>query len=66
MSSSKCARVSQVMQNMESGKYQKQFKFANFGSVPEDSIYYHTRLAEQADAKRKEVVVQRKLRGARA
>jgi hypothetical protein len=66
MNSSKCARVSQVMQNMKSGKYQKQFKFANFGSIPEDSIYYHTRLAEQAETKKKEVVVRRQLRVAKA
>ena len=44
----KCARASQIARNVKGGVYVKQSKFAGFGSVPEDSIYYHTWLAEQA------------------
>ena len=55
MSIAKNARASQVMADIKSGKWtsvNKQGKFANYGSVPEDSIYYHTMLAEKADAVR--------------
>ena len=54
MSIAKNARASHIMDNMKSGHYQKQGKFADFGSVPEDSIYYHTLLAERADQERRE------------
>ena len=54
MGIAKNARASHIMDNMKSGHYQKQGKFADFGSVPEDSIYYHTRLAERADQERRE------------
>jgi hypothetical protein len=54
------------MSNVTKGKYVQNSKFHNFGSVPEDSIYYHTWLAEKADAKRKEVQVQRQVRRAGA
>jgi len=60
---SKNSRISQIMKNMESGKYQKQFKFANFGSVVEDSIVAQQ---AQADQKLKEIQAQRLVRGARA
>jgi hypothetical protein len=43
----KCARASQIARNVRGGIYVKQRKFAGFGSIPEDSIYYHTLLAEQ-------------------
>ena len=62
MSVSKNARSSEIMQKMTKGNYVKQGKFANFGSVPEDSIYYHTRLAEKADAERKAMLAERKIR----
>ena len=55
MSIAKNARASQVMNDIQNGKYtpaNKQGKFANFGSIPEDSIYYHTMLAQKADAER--------------
>ena len=55
MSIAKNARASQVMADIKSGKWtsvNKQGKFANYGSIPEDSIYYHTMLAEKADAVR--------------
>ena len=63
MSNAKNSRISQIMNNMKSGKYQKQFKFANFGSVVEDSI-----IAQQAyaDQRLKEIQAQRLLRGAKA
>ena len=54
MSIAKNARASHIMDNMKSGHYQKQGKFADFGSVPEDSIYYHTLLPERADQERRE------------
>lgn len=53
------------MNDIQSGKYtsvNKRGKFADYGSIPEDSIYYHTRLAEQADAKRKQENEAMKLR----
>jgi hypothetical protein len=62
MSSATSSRISQIMRNMESGKYRKQFKFANFGSVVEDSI-----VAQQmyADQKLKQIQFQRSQRKAR-
>ena len=62
MSVSKNARCSQVMRNIKNGAYVKQGKFANYGSIPEDSIYYHTRLAEKADRERAERIAQSKMR----
>ena len=38
MSLAKHAQCSQIARNIEKGKYVKQFKFANYGSVVEDSI----------------------------
>ena len=63
MSSATSSRISQIMKNMETGKYQKQFKFANYGSVVEDSI-----VAQQmyADQKLKEIQFQRSQKRARA
>jgi len=62
MSVSKNSRCSEIMQNMTQGKYVKQGKFADYGSIPEDSIYYHTKLAEKADAERAERIAQSKIR----
>jgi len=62
MSTSKNARSSEIMQKMTKGNYVKQGKFANFGSIPEDSIYYHTMLAQKADAERAERIAQSKIR----
>tara|TARA_Y100000356_G_scaffold130812_1_gene133667 strand:- start:992 stop:1201 length:210 start_codon:yes stop_codon:yes gene_type:complete len=62
MSVSKNARSSQIMQNIKKGVYVNQGKFANYGSIPEDSIYYHTRLAEKADRERAERIAQSKMR----
>jgi hypothetical protein len=55
MSIAKNARASQVMSDIKNGKHtpvNKQGKFANYGSIPEDSIYYSTILAQKADAER--------------
>ena len=62
MSTSKNARSSEIMQKMTQGNYVKQGKFANYGSIPEDSIYYHSKLAEKADAERAERIAQSKIR----
>ena len=50
MSIAKNARASQVMADIKSGKHtpaNKQGKFANYGSVAEDSIYYTTKLCSK-------------------
>jgi len=65
MSIAKNARASQVMTDISNGKYtsvNKRGKFANFGSVIEDSIF-----AQQAEADRrlKEIQAERALRPAR-
>jgi hypothetical protein len=55
MSIAKNARASQVMADIKSGKHtpaNQQGKFANYGSVAEDSIYYSTKLSQKADAER--------------
>lgn len=55
MSIAKNARASQVMSDIKNGKHtpvNKQGKFANYGSVVEDSVYYSTMLAQKADAER--------------
>lgn len=65
MSIAKNARASQVMNEIKDGKYtpaNKQGKFANYGSVPEDSIYYHTMLAQKADQQRKQKYADMKAR----
>tara|TARA_B100000214_G_scaffold207356_1_gene150367 strand:+ start:251 stop:454 length:204 start_codon:yes stop_codon:yes gene_type:complete len=62
MSIAKNARCSQIMRDIQNGKYVKNNKFHNYGSIPEDSIYYHTMLAQKAEANKKEVLGQRKVR----
>lgn len=66
MSIAKNARASEVMSKVKQGHYVSMGKFANFGSVPEDSIYYSTMLAQKADAKRKEREAQNLIRRVRA
>ena len=56
------ARSSQVMSNVSNGTYVKGSKFSNFGSIAEDSIYYHTMLAQKADKERAERIAQSKIR----
>ena len=48
MSLAKSARTSQIARNVKSGVYVQMRKFANYGSVIEDSIF-----AQQAEADRK-------------
>lgn len=62
MSIAKHAQASAIMQKHQNGHYVKQGKFANFGSVPEDSIYYTTMLAQKADQERRERIAQSKIR----
>jgi hypothetical protein len=59
MSTASNARASQIARDMEKGKYVKQFKFANYGSVVEDSIKAQQ---AQADARLREIQAQRKVR----
>tara|TARA_Y100000114_G_scaffold12439_1_gene10003 strand:+ start:103 stop:324 length:222 start_codon:yes stop_codon:yes gene_type:complete len=70
MSIAKNARASQIMRDIQNGKHtpvNTRGRFANFGSIAEDSIYYHTMLADQADqkqkAKAKEAKARLKLKG---
>ena len=62
MSIAKNARCSQIIREVEGGKFVKNSKFHNFGSVVEDSIF-----AQQAEADRRllEIQAQRKVRVAR-
>ena len=56
MSIAKNARASQVINDIQSGKHtpvNKRGKFADFGSIVEDSIYYHTMLAQKANEAQK-------------
>jgi|TARA_B110000495_G_scaffold170054_1_gene157660 hypothetical protein len=66
MSIAKNARASEVMSKAKQGHYVSMGKFANFGSVPEDSIYYSTMLAQKADQKRLERLAQSAIRKVRA
>jgi hypothetical protein len=47
MSTAKNAQCSQIARNVEKGKYVKQYKFANFGSLAEDTIQGQQRLADE-------------------
>ena len=63
MSTAKNAQCSQIARNVERGKYVKQYKFANFGSVAEDTIQGQQRLA---DERLRQIQAQRAIRvGAR-
>ena len=59
MSTAKNAQCSQIARNVEKGKYVKQYKFADFGSVAEDTIQGQQRLA---DERLKQIQAQRKIR----
>jgi hypothetical protein len=58
----KCTRTSQLMTNIKNGVYVGMQKFANYGSVIEDSIVAQQR---QADQRMLEIQAQRELREAR-
>ena len=59
MSLSKHARCSQIIKEVSNGKFVKNNRFHNFGSVAEDSI-----MAQQAraDERLREIQAQRKVR----
>jgi len=59
MSNSKSARTSSIMHNITNGAYVRMTKFANYGSVIEDSIIAQQR---EADRRLKEIQAQRSLR----
>ena len=59
MSTAKNAQCSQIARNVESGKYAKQYKFSDFGSVAEDTIQGQQRLA---DERLRQIQAQRKTR----
>ena len=61
MSIASNARASSIMAKASKGHYVKQSKFANFGSVVEDSIFAQQ---AQADKRLAELQAQRKLRKA--
>jgi len=48
MNIAKCAQATSIMNNVKNGHYIRGAKFANFGSVVEDSIF-----AQQREAQRK-------------
>ena len=65
MSRKTSARSSSIMTNVKNGVYVRMQKFANYGSVVEDSIYAQQ---HEADRRLKEIQAQRELRmkGSRA
>ena len=63
MSTAKNAQCSQIARNVESGKYAKQYKFSDFGSIAEDTIQGQQRLA---DERLRQIQAQRKTRESRA
>ncbi len=62
MSSAKSSRSSNIMTNVKNGVYVRMQKFANYGSVVEDSIMAQQR---EADRRLREIQAQRSLRQAR-
>jgi hypothetical protein len=59
MSIAKNARCSQIIREVEGGKFVKNSRFHSFGSVVEDSIFAQQR---EADRRLAEIQAQRKLR----
>ena len=59
MSIASNARASAIAQNVESGKYVKNNKFHDYGSIPEDSIFAQQRAA---DIRLAQIKAQRKIR----
>jgi len=60
MNVAKCARASQVARNVKSGFYVNMKKFANYGSIIEDSIIAQQR---EADRKLKEIQARKLAKG---
>lgn len=63
MNIAKCAQATAIMNNVKSGHYIRGAKFANFGSVVEDSIIAQQRAA---DLRLKELRAQKALKLAKA
>ena len=59
MNIAKCAHATSIMNNVKSGHYIRGAKFANFGSVVEDSIIAQQRAA---DLRLKELRAQKAIR----
>jgi len=59
MNIAKCAQATSIMNNVKSGHYIRGAKFANFGSVIEDSIIAQQRAA---DLRLKELRAQKAIR----
>ena len=60
MNVAKCARSSQVARNVKSGFYVNMKKFANYGSIIEDSIIAQQR---EADRRLKEIQAKKLAKG---
>jgi len=63
MNIAKCAQATSIMNNVKSGHYIRGAKFANYGSVVEDSIIAQQRAA---DLRLKEIRAQKAIRLAKA
>lgn len=63
MSNSTSSRSSSIMHNIKNGAYVRMTKFANYGSVVEDSIFSQQR---EADRRLKEIQAQRAVRAKQA
>ena len=61
MNIAKCAQATSIMNNVKNGHYIRGAKFANFGSVVEDSLF-----AQQKEAQRKleQIKMRKALKGA--
>jgi hypothetical protein len=58
--SAKCARMSEVARNVKNGVYLSMQRFANYGSVVEDSIVAQQR---EADLKLQKILFNKKAKG---
>ena len=63
MNLAKCAQATAIMNNVKSGHYIRGAKFANFGSVVEDSIIAQQR---ETDRRLKELRAQKALKLSKA
>ena len=58
--SAKCARMSEVARNIKNGVYLSMQRFANYGSVVEDSIVAQQK---QAELKLEKILSNKKVKG---
>ena len=63
MNIAKCAQATAIMNNVRNGNYVRGMKFANFGSVIEDSIIAQQK---EADRRLREIQAQRAIRVSKA